>query len=114
MIRRPPRATRTDPLFPYPSLFRSGGNILWPFTSDVETLALAAAMLAIWAPFILFDGVQMVFVYALRSLGRQIAAGVNGIIAFFLVTGGLGWLLIRHWEIEIGRASCRESGCQYV
>src|SRR3546814_3099203 len=56
-------------------------------------------MLAIWAPFILFDGVQMVFVYALRSLGRQIAAGVNGIIAFFLVTGGLGWLLIRHWEI---------------
>lgn len=77
----------------------AGGNILWPFTSDVETLALAAAMLAIWAPFILFDGVQMVFVYALRSLGRQIAAGVNGIIAFFLVTGGLGWLLIRHWEI---------------
>src|SRR3546814_19107620 len=61
----------------------AGGNILWPFTSDVETLALAAAMLAIWAPFILFDGVQMVFVYALRSLGRQIAAGVNGIIAFF-------------------------------
>src|SRR3546814_17172521 len=28
-----------------------------------------------------------------------IAAGVNGIIAFYLVTGGLGWLLIRHWEI---------------
>src|SRR3546814_1353357 len=24
MIRRPPRATRTDPLFPYPTLFRSG------------------------------------------------------------------------------------------
>src|SRR3546814_2466776 len=23
MIRRPPRATRTDPLFPYPTLFRS-------------------------------------------------------------------------------------------
>src|SRR3546814_11486521 len=28
MIRRPPRSTRTDTLFPYPSLFRSGG---WPF-----------------------------------------------------------------------------------
>src|SRR3546814_8155673 len=24
MIRRPPRSTRTDPLFPYPTLFRSG------------------------------------------------------------------------------------------
>src|SRR3546814_13433256 len=24
MIRRPPRATRTDTLFPYPTLFRSG------------------------------------------------------------------------------------------
>src|SRR3546814_15396731 len=26
MIRRPPRSTRTDPLFPYPTLFRSGSG----------------------------------------------------------------------------------------
>src|SRR3546814_11520140 len=26
MIRRPPRSTRTDTLFPYPTLFRSYGN----------------------------------------------------------------------------------------
>src|SRR3546814_13494037 len=26
MIRRPPRSTRTDTLFPYPTLFRSGGG----------------------------------------------------------------------------------------
>src|SRR3546814_20605662 len=26
-IRRPPRSTRTDTLFPYTSLFRSGGSI---------------------------------------------------------------------------------------
>src|SRR3546814_9941742 len=26
MIRRPPRATRTDTLFPYTTLFRSGGE----------------------------------------------------------------------------------------
>jgi MATE family multidrug resistance protein len=51
-------------------------------------------MLPLWAPFILFDGVQVVFVYALRSLGDQVAAGVNSIIAFFLVTGGAGWWLI--------------------
>ncbi|MHA6718384.1 MATE family efflux transporter [Sphingomonas sp. RS6] len=54
----------------------------------------AAAMLMLWAPFILFDGVQVVFVYALRSLGDQIVAGVNGSIAFFAITGGLGVLLV--------------------
>lgn len=57
--------------------------------------AIAVAMLLPWAPFILFDGLQVVFVYALRSLGDQVAAGVNGIIAFFLVTGSIGWLLVR-------------------
>src|SRR3546814_13504033 len=117
MIRRPPRSTRTDTLFPYTTLFRSvrvgnavgagelhmalprslvaaglavlglgcvglvystaGGNILWPFTSDVETLALAAAMLAIWAPFLLFAGVQVVFVYAL-PIGRASCRGRVG------------------------------------
>ena len=38
---------------------------------------------------------QVVFVYALRSLGDQIAAGVNSIIAFFVVTGGAGWLFVQ-------------------
>src|SRR3546814_2399708 len=28
MIRRPPRSTRTDTLFPYTTLFRSGGSIV--------------------------------------------------------------------------------------
>src|SRR3546814_6482190 len=30
MIRRPPRYTRTDPLFPYTTLFRSGRRRPWP------------------------------------------------------------------------------------
>src|SRR3546814_19960498 len=29
MIRRPPRSTRTDTLFPYTTLFRSFGDELW-------------------------------------------------------------------------------------
>jgi MATE family multidrug resistance protein len=33
--------------------------------------------------------------FALRSLGDQVAAGFNGILAFFLVTGGLGWWLVQ-------------------
>ena len=65
---------------------------LFPAAQPVH--ALAAAMLIPWAPFILFDGVQVVFVYALRSLGDQVMTGVNSILAFFLVTGGLGlWLV---------------------
>src|SRR3546814_11220077 len=33
MIRRPPRSTRTDTLFPYTTLFRSDkGEMIWTFT----------------------------------------------------------------------------------
>ena len=55
---------------------------------------LAAAMLLLWAPFILFDGLQLVFVYALRSLGDQVAAGAISIFAYFVLTGGLGLALV--------------------
>ena len=65
---------------------------LFPATAPVH--AVAAAMLPVWAPFILFDGLQVVFVYALRSLGDQVAAGVNSILAFFVITGGAGFALV--------------------
>src|SRR3546814_19035632 len=53
MIRRPPRSTRTDTLFPYPTLFRSvqavlipytrakraDGHIIWVPTSDQRVIA---------------------------------------------------------------------------
>jgi MATE family multidrug resistance protein len=64
----------------------------FPAIPMVEAIGLA--MLVAWAPFILFDGVQVVFVYALRSLGDQVAAGLNGIAAFFVVTGGTGWWMV--------------------
>src|SRR3546814_18841684 len=45
MIRRPPRSTRTDTLFPYTTLFRSGVNLglamfaanvgAWPIIDDI-------------------------------------------------------------------------------
>ncbi|OQW77149.1 MAG: MATE family efflux transporter [Proteobacteria bacterium ST_bin13] len=66
---------------------------LFPATAAVHHVALA--MLVIWAPFIIFDGVQVVLVYALRSLGDQVIAGINSIIAYFLVTGGLGLVLVQ-------------------
>ena len=72
----------------------------FPAAAGVHLVALA--MLPVWAPFILFDGVQMVFVYALRSLGDQVAAGVNSIVAFFIVTGGAGWALVHLGAGPIG------------
>ena len=66
------------------------------FSSDAAVRALAAPMLALLAPFMLFDGLQIVALYVLRSIGDQVVGGINGIVAFFVVTGGLGWLLVRH------------------
>ncbi|UVO51059.1 MATE family efflux transporter [Sphingomonas sp. SUN019] len=73
-------------------VFRGSVAALFPATPDVH--ALTIFMLLPWLPFIVFDGLQVVLVYALRSLGDQVAAGVNGILAFFLVTGGAGWALV--------------------
>lgn len=65
---------------------------LYPATAAVHDLS--AVMLLVWAPFMLFDGLQLVFTYALRSLGDQVIAGLNSIVAFFIVTIALGsWLI---------------------
>jgi MATE family multidrug resistance protein len=69
--------------------------LVWPFSDDPMVLGLAASMLAVMGAFLIFDGLQYVFGAALRSLGEQVWAGINGIIGFFLVTGGSGWLLVR-------------------
>lgn len=76
--------------------------IVTAFPAAAGVHAAALAMVPVWVPFILFDGVQLVFLYALRSLGDQIVAGVNGMIAFFGVTGGLGWLFVTHGVGPLG------------
>lgn len=74
------------------------GPVVALFPAAQPVHLLAAAMLLTWAPFIIFDGVQVVFVYALRSLGDQVFTGANSILAFFLITGGLGlWLVHAGW-----------------
>lgn len=68
--------------------------IVAAFPGDHAVALLAAQMLLLWVPFILFDGAQVIFTFALRSLGDQVAAGVNNILAFFVVTGVGGWWLV--------------------
>lgn len=69
-------------------------TVLAPLVPSGEGRALAAAMLLVLAPFMVFDGLQWVFVSALRSLGDQVAAGVNGVVGFFVVMAGSGWGLV--------------------
>src|SRR3546814_13038342 len=49
MIRRPPRSTLTDPLFPYTTLFRSPGLSHWPGPgSDAHVAQYAALALLVY------------------------------------------------------------------
>ncbi|HWJ70871.1 MAG TPA: MATE family efflux transporter [Sphingobium sp.] len=60
-------------------------------TADIAVAREATLMVLILAPFILADGIQAILVAALRSLGDQVAAGLNGIAAFFLAMSAAGW-----------------------
>src|SRR3546814_8594397 len=44
MIRRPPRSTRTDTLFPYPTLFRSHFEIYEQLLAEAEAFGDARAI----------------------------------------------------------------------
>jgi MATE family multidrug resistance protein len=75
--------------------------VVGAFPATAAVHGEARWMLLLWAPFILFDGLQAVFVYALRSFGDQVVAGVNSILAYFVVTGGLGLGLVHAgWGTE--------------
>lgn len=76
-------------------LFVAAESVVKPFSDDPKVLKLAVSLLLLMVPFMPFDGLQVVFVYALRSMGDQVVAGVNGVIAFFLVTGVSGWWMVR-------------------
>src|SRR3546814_12845961 len=108
MIRRPPRSTRTDTLFPYTTLFRS---FLAGQTGGLETLAEHAT-----------DAGDGNHVLDLAMLADRLALGVvvGDDLAFLEQhCHRLADVLFGEREhalggSEIGRASCRERVCQYV
>src|SRR3546814_5893105 len=51
MIRRPPRSTRTDTLFPYTTLFRAQAQPVDALAPDVEIAAIARIRRAVERPF---------------------------------------------------------------
>src|SRR3546814_14357483 len=102
MIRRPPRSTRTDTLFPYTTLFRStilgaGSEAVVTLTDTIsEHRADIDALLT--DAHVLLDGIE-------RN---------TGIINTSLAWAGPLFGLLGNVMSELGRASCRERVCQYV
>src|SRR3546814_12934950 len=114
MIRLPPRATRTDTLFPYTTLFRS-------LLAPAFLLAPAPAL----AQKVDFDVPEQRAVTGIPEFARQAKiqivapANIDGLRTRAVrgrlsVDEGLRRLLRGPALFEIGRESCRERVCQYV
>src|SRR3546814_15492524 len=107
MIRRPPRSTRTDTLLPYTTLFRS--RMAAVANDRAQPLADAAAVHDLRHR--ARPGADRLHAVALRGatlMAPAAAAGVRHVRG-----GGGAGLLRRPRQRQIGRASCRERGCQY-
>src|SRR3546814_19465456 len=101
MIRRPPRSTRTDTLFPYTTLFRSfrAGQLLMRL-DNLEAKALHAVL----------EGQYVAL--AAQEARLQAERESLGTLAFPAALEAQRDR--REVAEEIGRASCRERVCQYV
>src|SRR3546814_16990600 len=124
MIRRPPRSTRTDTLFPYTTLFRSASS-----ASGEQVVLLTERDAAMWlerqlrhrhrplkaltqhvcqdrrALSVACVGVHSALPAKAPPTGRPASNRPSIQIAGFAFPKPVP---------EIGRASCRERGCQYV
>src|SRR3546814_18251987 len=113
MIRRPPRSTRTDTLFPHTTLFRSevlswldenAERWMLLFLYSFIVLVIAIEVLrrfvlmysSVWGE----EAARYAFIY-LVWIGAAVAVRDRAHIRIDVIT-------------QIGRASCRERVCQYV
>src|SRR3546814_17442147 len=103
MIRRPPRTTRTDTLFPYTTLFRSEQEGIGHSQVTLRNGRRASTARAFLKPAMKRPNLHVVtgaHTHRVLMQGRR-ATGV-----VYQVGAGM--------REEIGRASCRERVCQYV
>src|SRR3546814_13347614 len=138
MIRRPPRYTRTDTLFPYTTLFRSHLGLMQAVVrgmalaitkvmkvSGAETTSVCASVFIgqTEAPLTVRPYISKMTESELMTMmigGMAHIAG--GVLAAYVGMLGGGdpvqpAFYAKHLlaaSIQIGRASCRERGCQYV
>src|SRR3546814_20553678 len=118
MIRRPPRSTRTDTLFPYTTLFRSLGverPARYQMLHGCRIVARAQTMLQVQLMgFFYFDNIQL---HDHARLFRNLHIAVGNLQWVFRKTLAILPYPVRidgrypPW-CEIGRASCRDRVCQ--
>src|SRR3546814_16497667 len=109
MIRRPPRSTLTDTLFPYTTLFRS---VLWVHDGDTLGVSCGSGK-PVKIRVADIDAPELEQAYGLASRDA-LASRVQGqhVILHPRARDRYGRTVA---TIEqIGRASCRERVCQYV
>src|SRR3546814_11664895 len=119
MIRRPPRSTRTDTLFPYPTLFRSPGRSGTLSPALCTGFGAAAALMKDRAE---DDAAHVERLWDMASSRlRQQGWTLNGAATpryhgnLNLRRDGLDVnRLLSDLRDKIGRASCRERVGQYV
>src|SRR3546814_17657107 len=102
MLRRPPRSTRTDTLFPYTTLFRSLFN-----PRSVSSAAIAGQ------PCTLSRSARGPGVLAPTQIEVRCQGAEPVICRAEACDNSYGPLWVVDKK-EIGRASCRERVCQYV
>src|SRR3546814_11145857 len=99
MVRRPPRSTRTDTLFPYTTLFRSGTS----FIAATESAAPDA-----YREILIESGGDDIV------LTSEVTGIPSNMLRLSLERSGFVGGGDHQKFDQIGRASCRERVCQYV
>src|SRR3546814_12972387 len=111
MIRRPPRSTRTDTLFPYTTLFRSHQEadllIMDIELPDLDGIDLVRSLQGNYH-YIFVTGYKK---YAVKGFEVDAVDYILKPVTFKRLTAAI-YKYIR--KVKIGRASCRERVCQYV
>src|SRR3546814_11770336 len=106
MIRRPPRSTRTDTLFPYTTLFRSIVRVQRPKDPLKASVPDPELRNAVVDPGRGVEG-KLPNLLAHRRATLAAAAQKEGAI-------NDRSSIDLESQVQIGRASCRERVCQYV
>src|SRR3546814_12907747 len=93
MIRRPPRSTRTDPLLPYTTLFRS------PDSLDAQIIKDAAAVFS--------RGEKMQLTYSVRNthraVGTRLSSEITRTIGMAKLADGHVTVRLRSEERRVGK-----------
>src|SRR3546814_17130487 len=117
MIRRPPRSTRTDTLFPHTTLFRSAFGRVGEVERPMPLYGLPRRPI-FWKldpRTIARDDTEVRFMDA-RAEQRQhrVRAAAIGAASFKICAPDNAFANLARSSLQHGRASCRERVCRYV